>query len=50
MEVVVIGAGFVGLQEGIMFAKNDYDVTFVDLNKDSVDIINSKNKKNLLYN
>jgi len=46
-DVAIIGAGFVGLQEAILFAKNNYNVWLIDINKEIVEKINSKRKDNL---
>jgi len=46
-RVVIIGAGFVGLQEAILFAKNNHYVWLVDINDEVVERINSKNKDNI---
>ena len=46
-EVCIIGGGFVGLQEAVLFAKNNFLVHIVDKNKIVVDKINSKKKHEL---
>lgn len=46
-KAVIIGGGFIGLQEAILFAKHNYKVTIIDVNKKIVDSINSKDVANL---
>jgi len=46
-RVAIIGAGFIGLQEAILFAKNNYDVWLIDIDKEVVERVNSKKKDNL---
>jgi len=46
-KVVIIGAGFAGLQEAILFAKNNYNVWLIDINEEIVERINSKRKDDL---
>ncbi len=46
-EVYIIGGGFIGLQEAILFAKKGFDVNIIDINDNIVNIINSKDKNKL---
>ena len=43
MKIAILGCGYVGLVTGACFAKMGNDVTCVDINKDSVDLLNKNN-------
>jgi len=46
-NVAIIGGGFVGLQEAVLFAKHGYKVFIIDVNHEIVERINSKDVKYL---
>jgi len=42
MNIVVVGTGYVGLVTGVGFAHLKHEVTFIDLDKNKIKLLNEK--------